>query len=132
MKTVSSTQSTVALSSPESEYYGVVKGGSLSIGLRALMRDFGLDHNITVYTDNDSGASLGRRRGLGRARHIETRFLWLQEKVGDKTINLARVPGKKNPADIGTKHVPAKNIQDCLERLCIRRTDEILPGALKS
>ena len=42
VKTYSSTQDIIALSSGEAEYYGVVKGGSVGIGLRSMLGDFGV------------------------------------------------------------------------------------------
>ena len=43
LKTWSATQASLALSSGEAEFYGVVKGASIGIGMRALYRDIGLD-----------------------------------------------------------------------------------------
>ena len=80
-KTSATTRSTIALSSPKSEYYGMVNGSSVGLGMQALTKDFGLDLKLRVHTDASSGLALSQRRGLGRARHISTRFLWLQQKV---------------------------------------------------
>ncbi len=47
----SSTQATVALSSGEAEYYGMVKGASVALGLRSMLKDLGVDVRIRLRTD---------------------------------------------------------------------------------
>ena len=43
-------------------------------------------------------------------RPIEARTLWLQGAVERKLITLHKVPGKINPADIGTKILTAAEV----------------------
>ena len=38
-------------------------------------------------------------------RHIQTRYLWVQERVGEGHLKVSSVPGSKNVADILTKNV---------------------------
>ena len=45
------------------------------------------------------------RQGLGKLRHIDTQCLWIQQRVRDKTIELRKVRGDSNPADLFTKHL---------------------------
>jgi hypothetical protein len=120
IKTVSATQSTISLSSPESEYYALTKGCSLGLGTQSVFRDMDVDLQVHVHCDASSGISLAHRRGLGRARHISTRFLWVQQKVHDKSIEVHKVSGKTNPADAGTKCVPEQAMLDALGRLSMR------------
>ena len=42
---------------------------------------------------------------LGKARHIQTRYLWIQERVGEGHVKIVSVPGKINDSDILTKAV---------------------------
>ena len=57
---------------------------------------------------SDSSAARGHvsRPGLGKMRHIQTRYLWIQERVGEGHLKISSVPGTKNVADILTKCVP--------------------------
>ena len=48
LKSWSSAQRVIAGSSGEAEYYGIVKGGSNSLGMRPLMSDLGI--SIRTYT----------------------------------------------------------------------------------
>ena len=65
LKSWSATQSVIAGSSGEAEYYGIVKGGSTSLGMRSLMSDLGI--NIRIHLKSDASAAIGiaSRRGWG-------------------------------------------------------------------
>ena len=47
IKAWSATQASIALSSGEAEYYGVVRGAGIALGMQALYKDLicGLSHN---------------------------------------------------------------------------------------
>ena len=56
-----------------------------------------------VRTDSNTARSLASRRGLGKMRHMELRYLWVQEMVRDGRLKVKRVRGEENPADHLTK-----------------------------
>ena len=130
IKTSSTTQGPIALSSPESEYYGIVKGMSGGTGLQAMARDLGEEKGLEVHTDASSGKAIAQRRGLGRVRHISTRFLWVQQKLARKEAALTKIPGKQNPAELGAKHLSGTEIKKILDALHMYRTASTLEGAL--
>ena len=105
MRSSSTTQSVIALSSGESEFYAAVKSTSVLLGMKAMMSDLGVDLKTPIKLHVDSTACLGAagRRGAGRIRHIATSTLWLQNAVGEGRIVLVKVAGTENPADLGTK-----------------------------
>ena len=88
VKTYSQTQETIALSSGESEFYGIVKAASVGLGMKSLLEDLGVSVKVRVNTDSSAAKSITSRKGAGRVRHIEVRELWVQEKVnrGELTI----------------------------------------------
>ena len=47
------------------------------------------------------------RKGLGRTRHVHTRFLWVQERIRVKDLKVEKVATDVNVADMGTKPLPA-------------------------
>ena len=57
MKHLSSTQTSVALSSGEAEFAGVIRGAGQGLGYQALLRDLGVDVPLRVWTD--SSAAIG-------------------------------------------------------------------------
>ena len=81
VKTWSTTQATVALSSGEAELYSLTKGAAQTLGLVALARDFGVEVEGMIHTDASAAIGIVSRQGLGKTRHIAVQYLWIQERV---------------------------------------------------
>ena len=111
LKSWSNTQGIIALSSGEAEYYGMVKGGSMGLGLKALMGDLGLGTKIRIRTDASAAKGIATRKGLGKVRHIEVNQLWLQDRVATGEIEIMKVKGEVNLADALTKHVEGDKLK---------------------
>ena len=104
LKTYSSTQGSIATSVGEAEYYAALKAAAEGLGVQALARDLGLDVGVKLWSDSTSARGIACRRGLsGRTRHLETKFLWLQEAVARKRLCWGKVHTTVNPADLLTK-----------------------------
>ena len=103
VKTWSVTQDIIALSSGEAEYYGMVRGAAQGLGALTLLKDMGVSMRLTIKTDASVAKSIASRRGIGRVRHIEVNQLWLQERVSNGQIEIEKVDGKINRADLITK-----------------------------
>ena len=106
IKTWSATQGAYALSSAEAELYAMVEGVTRAKGLASLARELGLGELSPVLklgTDSSAAKSFVCRRGLGRMRHLEIRDLWLQKEIADGKLEVFKVPGDSNPADLMTK-----------------------------
>jgi hypothetical protein len=73
------------------------------------MRDFGLKTPVRVWTDSSAALGISTRSGLGKLRHLETHTLWVQEKVRTGAIQVRKVRGDVNPADLFTKHLPSRD-----------------------
>ena len=114
----SKTQACVALSSGEAELYAINKGVAEGIGLRNLISELGRRCKVRLSTDSSAAKSFVARRGLGRMRHIEVRDLWLQQEVAKGLVEVRKIPGETNPADLMTKHL----LREALDKW---------PGALK-
>ncbi len=117
VKSWSNTQSVIALSSGEAEYYGMVKGGSVGLGVKAMLADPGLKRGIKLKTDASAAKGIASRRGLGKVRHIEVSQLWLQEKVQRGDIEVVKIAGKVNKSDALTKPVGGDDILKHIEGL---------------
>ncbi len=100
----SSTQQSISLSSGEAEFAGVIRGAGQGLGFQALLRDLGLEVPLRVWTDSSAAIGICSRQGLGKLRHLDTHTLWVQQAVRTKRIDLRKVPGEQNPADLLTKH----------------------------
>ena len=99
------TQTTVSLSSGESEVHGICAGTAQGLGLQSIARDLGFEYKIRVHRGATAAIGIARRRGMGRIRHLDCIDLWVQEKVRTKAIELLKVLGTENPADAFTKYV---------------------------
>ena len=75
IKTWSSTQASVTLSSGEAEFNGVVRGAGIGMGYRSLMQDLGHELGIRVWTDSSAAIGICSRQGLGKPRHLDTHTL---------------------------------------------------------
>ena len=105
IKSWSSTQTTIALSSGEAEYYGLVKAASQALGMRSMMNELNVETGIEIMSDSSAAIGISKRRGLGKMRQVEVCQLWLQEKVFRNEIQIHKVPGEVNLADALTQHV---------------------------
>ena len=112
IKSWSITQAIIALSSGEAEYYGIVKGASTGLGISSILGDLGHKTKVVIHTDSSAAKSLASRKGLGRARHIEVNQLWIQERIGEGTLELRKVKGTENIADALTKYVEAEGLHN--------------------
>jgi hypothetical protein len=121
LKTWSSTQAPIALSSAEAEYYAMVEGTTRALGIRAMLAELGIfvQGPVQLYSDASAARSFASRRGVGRMRHLETRHLWLQGEVASQRVQVRRVPGEENPADLLTKYHRVEAVAKHLERMSI-------------
>ena len=133
-RSTATTQAVISLSSGESEFYASVKAASVGLGTVALLRDMGhaLTEPVSLQMDATAGIGIASRRGAGRIRHIATPTLWLQCAVQDGRIKLAKIPGKENPADLGTKHVEREVIDRTLKQCGFMRLEGQSAKALKA
>jgi hypothetical protein len=111
LKAWSSTQGGIALSSAEAEYYAMVDAATRGFGIKSLAAELGLKINVVLHTDSSGAKSMASRRGAGRVRHIETKWLWLQAAVANGLIKLEKVAGTVNPADLMTKFLAMELIR---------------------
>ena len=123
IKTWSSTQGAVALSSAEAEFNAMVVGVTRAKGLASLARELGfvyLGVVVNLGTDSSAAKSFVNRRGFGRMRHIEIRELWLQKEVNEGKVKVFKLAGDLNPADLMTKALGLEEVRIRLRNLGIR------------
>ena len=103
LKSWSSTQGTVAMSSGEAEYYAMVKAAAEGLGIQALAKDLGLQLKLRLWVDSTAAKAIVSRIGLGKVRHMEVKYLWAQQAHKDGRFDVHKIASEKNPADINTK-----------------------------
>ncbi|CAK0839184.1 unnamed protein product [Prorocentrum cordatum] len=111
---INATQGSEALSSGGAEWSALVHAASCGIGLVSLARDMGCELELRLAGDATAASGIAHRRGAGRTRHIETKILWLQRHVTERRVILSKALGKVNVADLGTKHLAQKELDEML------------------
>jgi hypothetical protein len=120
LKTWSSTQPVIALSSGEAEYYAMIDAATRTMGLQASMKELGTKVELVMHTDSSAAKAFASRRGAGKIRHVEVKVLWLQEAVACGRLKVKKVLGTENPADLMTKYHNAEAIKKNLAKMNIR------------
>ena len=88
----------MALSSAEAELYGLVRASAGTMGLTSMYKDLGTHMHGLVLGDASAALTIVVRRGLGKLRHLDTNYLWIEEKAGKGDLNFKRVAGVDNGA----------------------------------
>ena len=110
-------QKVVSLSSWESELYAGVTTGVEAIGLQSGLADFGLKCRVTLMSDNQGVVDHTARQGLGLAKHVHTRHLWLQAARESGQLDVCKVHTSRNVVDVLTKAFPFSAIRDLCRRV---------------
>ena len=86
------------------------------------MKDLGIKVGVRVWTDSSAAVGICGRSWLGKLRHVQTHThthththtLWVQERVRRGAIQLRKVNGLVNPADLFAKHLTSRDRVDQL------------------
>ena len=103
LKSWARTQGTQALSSGEAEFCAAIKGSAEAIGMQSILGDMGIRVRITIYTDSSAAKGTASRIGIGKVKHLDVGWLWIQESVRKGQILLRKIDGRTNPGDLMTK-----------------------------
>ena len=117
LKTWSSTQEVVALSSGEAELYGIVKGTTYAIGIRSLLEDLGVQVQVVVHTDASAAIGIVKRRGVGKVRRIEVKELWIQDKVHSGEVEVRKVKSSENLADVFATYINHEKMETAMYKM---------------
>ena len=119
IKSWSTTQQVIAMSSGEAELYAMVKGASQTKCLMSMMLDYGLEVDAKVCSDVSAAIGIAHRRGLGKTRHSQVQYLWVQNEVAEGRRLVKKIGTDDNPADLLTKALAQDKAEKHLEALDI-------------
>ena len=94
------------------ELYAAASTGAETLGLQSGLGDFGNNTRVTIACDNQGVVQHTARQGLGVAKHVYTRRLWLHAARDEGTLDVVKIPTERSPADLLAKPVPFDRIQD--------------------
>ena len=67
---------------------------------------------LEVRLDSSAALGIGRRLGAGRLRTLECQTLWVQQKVKEGMVSLAKTVRDIKQADVGTKAYAVKALEN--------------------
>ena len=120
IKTWARTQETVAISTAEAELTAMVKTACEAVGIKAMLKDLGKEVTVEVAVDASAAIAVANRTGLGKLRHVNVAYLWIQQKEARKEMVIRKIPGTENPADMMTKIVEPKTMAVLAKKLNVK------------
>ena len=119
-------QATVALSSSEAEYQGMVAAVQEALYLKQLLEDFGIQqkHSVAIGEDNLSCIKLCQNPVMHkRSKHIGTKLHFIRDKTENGTISIHYITTDKLAAYFFTKSLPVSKVETF--RTVLMGTDSI-------
>ena len=75
---------------------------------------------LHIYTDSTAGKSMAIRFGSGKkTKHVELRFLYMQDLVARGDLQIRKVHTTENCAGPFTKYLDTETLKSHLGRLCV-------------
>ena len=82
----------------------MTKCATQTLSMIQLMQDFNIVLKGVVHTDSSAALGIVSRVGIGRTRHFQVQYLWLQERVMENDLRPVKIGGKFNVSDLMTKY----------------------------
>ena len=95
----------------------MVKAAAEAPGIQSLAKDLGWGFKVRIWVDSTAAKSISSRIGLGKIRHLETKFLWVQQALKKRRFVIRKIPGRLNPADVLTKPMSIGDMDGLLARV---------------
>ena len=99
----------------------LVFGAVQALGMQSLLKDLGWSMKIRIHSDATAAIGICRRKGLGKIRHLATTDLWIQDKIRSRQMELVKILGTENPADVLTKYVTHQLMEEATSKMGLRR-----------
>ena len=95
------------------ELYSSVAGLSLFLGIVNMIRDIRGQEwgELTHQVDAAACKGILLRRGAGGVKHLETKFLWVQEAIQSKKIRVEKLPRDLNLSDALASYSPGPDLE---------------------
>ena len=88
-----------------------------------------------LHVDSSSAKAIMARDGVGKVKHLDVRVLWLQAERERFDLVIYKVPGDRNPADLGTKshtQVRFEMLRDLVGIKCCAELDDYQAASVSS
>ena len=91
---------------------------------------------IQLLTDATVARQFVHRKGVGRMKHLEVRYMWLQHRLSEGAYGIKKIPRTENVSDLLTHPPSAPELQKFLPLIgvypmeCFRGAVEVVSTAL--
>ena len=79
-----------------------------SLNLAHVLAEIQKPQKVQIGTGSGATRGMTARLGVGRVRHLETQYLWIQERTRSTEIIVVKVRSEVNTADLLTKALDAE------------------------
>jgi hypothetical protein len=83
----------------------MVSRAAEALYVQAVLADLNIEAKVVLHTDSTAGKAIIQRSGVGKVRHLQVKYLAIQEWIRTKRLHVSKLSGTWNPSDILTKHV---------------------------
>ena len=105
-------QDTHAQSSGESEFYALGARCADGLYVKAILDDLGMRAKINLRCDAKAARALAQRQGLSkRTRHVQVKYLYVQDLVKAREVDVSRVATETNLQNSGANHLPSHRLE---------------------
>ena len=111
VKHLSSTQRPRVLSSCEAELYAMNKEAAEAMGIWSLAPDTGITFDLLLRTDASAALGVVNKHRVGKTRHMDTQEQCLQNAIRNQELEVQKVAGEENVADILLKGVKSEVLE---------------------
>ena len=88
----------------------------MGLGFYAFLADYGVGGvKVALCWEAAAGKGVAERRGVGRVWHQRAPLLWPQRVVQEGRLQVRKVDGAANVADVGATHVEAASIENFMD-----------------
>ena len=100
-------------------------------GLMSQLAELGIMAKGVVKTDASAAMGMAHRQGLGRTRHIDVQYLWIQDELKQEKLQMKKVRADENQADMFTKALKLEVVESYMQTMGCKTSQERAESALK-
>ncbi|CAA0816671.1 cysteine-rich RLK (RECEPTOR-like protein kinase) 8 [Striga hermonthica] len=111
---ISKLQKIVTLSTTEAEYVAVTEAAKELVWLQNFLNELGRpQEDVALYSDSQSAIHLAKNPAFhSRMKHIEVKYHFIWQLLEKKMLQLKKIRGDRNPADMLTKAECVTNVDN--------------------
>ena len=90
LKSWSTTQKRVALSSTESEFGALAEASADAVGVSQMVQGLGRQLDVQILCDSSAALAITQQKGIDKLRHVRIGQMWVQQLTEEMTESSAK------------------------------------------